>query len=219
MFYDYEILEKHKKLKEDLGLDPEGEDFIGGAKYYERGGYLIEEPKEVETYAKVFRFEDYRTKWLLPTLKKGEKLPVSYSYSQETNDGRVYEKDVDFMLVYSKDLTPIENALLVREFLENGIYTDMYMEFFNYHLQQLNECLGQDYLVPILLENLDLECEEADKIKNYIKTHPCKKIENKFKVRNQKEEELFRLIERGRNLKEVEKMADSILKDRNIKNK
>ena len=62
MFYDYEILEKHKKLKEDLGLDPEGEDIIGGAKYYERGGYIIEEPKEVETYAKVFGFEDYRTK-------------------------------------------------------------------------------------------------------------------------------------------------------------
>lgn len=71
MDYEYsESLDKHNELRRKLGFNPESEDIVGGARYTDIG-YVIKEPKKVETYAKVLEYEDYRNVWLLPKVKKG----------------------------------------------------------------------------------------------------------------------------------------------------
>lgn len=135
-------------------------------------------------------------------------MPIETVHKYEMADGQIYTKYPYYILVYSKDLTPKENALLVSDFLNLGIYMGSPMDFLQYHLRELDDCIGSELLTTILSENLDLESDYADKINDYINNHSEKT------VREKKEEELYKLIERNRDLKNVEKMANSILMDK-----
>lgn len=142
MYYKYsEKLDKHNELRRRLGFDVESDDIIGGAIYSDIG-YIIKEPKKVETYAKVLECEDYRNIWLLPNVKKGSTLPTETVHEYEMADGRIYTNNADYVLVYSKDLTQKENALLVSDFLNIGLYRGLPMDFLGYHLSELDDCIG-----------------------------------------------------------------------------